>query len=183
MPAPTPCYTIEGLGAEFRQGELLSNVTQYLYDSSSRSVTPRVIPFAVVASQECDLLREHESADVSARSMNDVLLYEAREAAVARKLPNMNSGLWRQITANRDERYHFLSATPADLDLVAVGLPELVVDFRRYFGIQLDELKRQVSQPDAVRRRCCLSTPYREHLQTRVAFYFQRVSLPEPHES
>jgi hypothetical protein len=34
---------------------------------------------------------------------------------------------------------------------------------------------------NGAQRRCRLLVPYREHLQSRLAFYLQRVAIPEPH--
>jgi hypothetical protein len=44
-----------------------------------------------------------------------------------------------------------------------------------------EDVYQQIEAGLAV-RRSRLEVPYREHLQCRAAFYFQRVTLPTPHE-
>ncbi len=90
--------------------------------------------------------------------------------------------IFKRIRQNKDDRYHFLEAIPPELDRQRQGLPQLIVDFRKYFTLPSDEIFRQCSfSKNPAMRRCRLEMPYREHLQSRAAFYLQRVMLPLDH--
>ena len=77
------------------------------------------------------------------------------------------------------------------LDAVGKGFSELAIDFKRYFTIPPDEVRRRLdletpvpgSEAIRARRRSVFMSPYLEHLSTRFAQYFSRVALPEQHQS
>jgi hypothetical protein len=131
-------------------------------------------------SQDCDLLWDFEARlEQKTRELTGVLLYEAEPTGQVRaRLPG--GDILRRIQRHAEERYHLLPAVPPEQDLLGHGLPEMIVDFRRYFTVSPDELYRQLSttDDDRAKRRCRLDMPYREHLQVRAAYYFQRVGLP-----
>lgn len=179
----SPVYTTQGLANELRQGEIISNVAQYIYDPISGRASEVYIPYVVVVSPDCDILRDYEaSAKGGTGGLNGLLLYEAEVATTARSNPQMNGSIWKRIVQNNDERFQYLEAAPATLDLVHKGVPALIVDFRRCFTMQPSELYRQCNIGHGARRRCRLDAPYREHFQHRAASYFQRVGLPVPHQ-
>ena len=93
-----------------------------------------------------------------------------------------NKKLWDHIRINKDERYHFLQKVEPPDDALGQGLPELGLDFKRYFTVPTDEVYRRVELSEA-QRRCFLASPYLEHLSSRFAFYLSRVALPEDHLS
>jgi hypothetical protein len=98
----------------------------------------------------------------------------------------MNVGIkgndWRRVTRNKDDRRHFLERVPSNTDHLSEGIPPLVVDFKRYFTIPHRELIRQCGIGHGARRRCRLEAPYREHFQSRLSYYLQRVMLPLDHQ-
>ncbi|PWJ87822.1 hypothetical protein C8D77_114113 [Mesorhizobium loti] len=166
---------------EFRQGEIISGIVQYRYYPEDGSVEEIPHAYALIASQDCDLLQDHNSkAATGASQLNSVLLYEAHETPILRSQV-AGSDIWKRIVQNNDERYHALEAAHARFDLSNVGLPDLVVDFRRFFSISTADLAKQI-QAGTAARRCRLEMPYREQFQTRAAFYLQRVGVPEPHK-
>jgi hypothetical protein len=59
----------------------------------------------------------------------------------------------------------------------------MILDFKRCFTLPAHDIYRQInpSAGGSARRRSRLEMPYREHLQSRAAFYLQRVTLPLPH--
>jgi len=59
----------------------------------------------------------------------------------------------------------------------ALRQPELGIDFKRYFTLPTAEVYYQIQRQAA--RRCCLRSPYLEHLSTRFHAYQQRLALPE----
>jgi hypothetical protein len=136
--------------------------------------------YAIIISQDCDLLWDYEAKIANERrDLNGVLIYETESVADVRaKLAG--GDILRRIRRHGEERYHFLSPVNANFDLLGEGLPELIVDFRRFYTLPADEIYRQcaIEGPNGAKRRCRLDGPYREHLQVRAAFYLQRVALP-----
>ncbi|MER9303079.1 hypothetical protein NKJ06_17110 [Mesorhizobium sp. M0293] len=166
---------------EFRQGEIISGIVQYRYDPEDGGVEEILHAYAIIASQDCDLLQHHNSMVAGGvPQITSILLYEAHETHVLRSQVD-GSDIWKRIVQNKDERYHALEAAHAKYDLSSVGLPDLAIDFRRFFSISPLDLAKQVNAGVAV-RRCRLEMPYREQFQTRAAFYLQRVGVPEPHK-
>lgn len=176
----SPVYTSQFIDAELRQAEIISGLTQYEVNSETGLAPNLVHDFCIILSQDCDLLRDYEDRrDSKPVSLNGVLLYEAETIDGFRT--KFNSGLWKPIRNNVDERYHLLERVPVEHDLAAKGIPGLGIDFRRYFTMPSEEIERQCRSGVAV-RRCRLREPYREHLQARAASYFQRVMLPLRHQ-
>jgi hypothetical protein len=115
------------------------------------------------------------------RLIPNVLLCEVTTAEALRDRAEINSGIWKLIRANRDERYQFLQAVAETEDLHGRGLPELSVDFKRYFTIPTEEMYLQLET--GTQRRCRLRSPYVEHLSGRFCAFQARVALPGPHFS
>jgi hypothetical protein len=178
----SPVYTSGGIGRELRQGEIITNVAQYTYDPVTGRARELYHAYVLVAAQDCDLLQDYDDHNKGGQAyLNEILIYEVEGADEFRVARSVASKDWRLITQNRDDRYHYLEEAPSDLDLVGIGLPSLIIDFKRYFSISPKELYRQADLAHGARRRCRLEAPYREHLQTRAAFYLQRVMLPLSH--
>jgi hypothetical protein len=182
--ADSPVYTVDGLLGELRQGEVITHVAQYQYNPVSGRAAELYQEYVIVASQDCDLLWDYEAIQRGeGGDMNGLLLYEA-EAALSvksRMHHQKQQDIWKRVQGNREERYYYMEEVPSDLDLTAEGLPALVVDFKRYFTMPATELLRQCTLAHGARRRCRLEPPYREHFQSRTAFYLQRVGLPLSH--
>jgi hypothetical protein len=49
-------------------------------------------------------------------------------------------GRKQQVKINKNERYHFLESVPIKSDVLGKGLPELTLDFKRYFTIPTEEV-------------------------------------------
>jgi hypothetical protein len=175
--AAAPIYILTDCSRELRQSEIIANLVQFEYDRSTGQAVQIDIPLAIVLAQDCDLLRDYKSRLSDKPScLNGVLLYELEVAAEAK--PRLHGVSWQPVTQNINERFHFLSAVPPESDATTVGLPPLLLDFRRYFTLSPKEIYDQCANAKGAARRCRLATPYREHLQTRAAFYFQRIALP-----
>lgn len=173
-------YTISDPGRELRQSEIISNLIQYSYTPESGEVIETPHTFAIVLTQDCDLLRDYEARkDNKAPVLNGVLLFELLPVDVIRpKLPG--GDIFRRIKRHSEDRYHYLEAVPKEQDLIGQGLSDAIIDFRRYYTISAPEIYRQCQLAEGAKRRCQLNIPYREHLQNRAAFYLQRVALPDP---
>lgn len=186
QPEPTrdqsPIYTVTELGRELRQAEIISDLWQYGYDPVKNLSIEFKHPYAIVMTQDCDLLQDFERTQSGKpRQLNGVLFYEALLAEIVKA----ESSAWKRITQNKEDRFQFLESVPVALDTAGVGLPEMVIDFKKYFTIPANEVYRQclLHGPQDAKRRCRLEMPYREHLQGRAAFYMQRVMLPLGHQS
>jgi hypothetical protein len=180
-PAKPPVYTTEGLANEFRQAEILSNVTQSIWNQTTEELEVREHPFAIILTQDCDLLWDYEQrAKGQEGKLDSILLYTCELAHDVRATIG-GRDIWKRIIQNNNERYHLLEAAPAHHDLRTEGMGAIVIDFKSFFTLTPEDLYAQC-EAQAAQRRCRLEMPYREHLQCRAAFYFQRVTLPTPHE-
>jgi hypothetical protein len=114
--------------------------------------------------------------------MYGILIYPLYTVANIKKMNNLNSALWERIPKNSDDRYHFLEACPPEFDMLTVGLPPFVIDFKKYLTIAPGDLYDQCHNGKTAQRRTRILHPYREHFQTTAAFYLQRVTLPLQHQ-
>lgn len=65
-------------------------------------------------------------------------------------------------------------------DALGQGLPVLLLDFKRFFCVPMEELLKRLTRQE-VRRRTRLATPFAEHLSVRFGFFLQRVGLDREH--
>jgi len=180
-------FTTEGMAAELRQAEIISNLRQPVFVPESSGTSLLTIPYSIILSQDCDIVRDFKSrSEGGPEAMNGLLLYELATETHARALSptgkaKINSSIWRSVEKNNHERYHCFLPVPPSTDLEGSGLPILVLDFRRYFTLSAKDIERQLQRSSIppARRRCRVDTLYREHLQARAAFYFQRIALPD----
>ena len=190
---PSPIYRASTAGSELglRQGEILSDVAQFRFDAATLGTTapsgePRYHPYAVIVSQDCDLEQDfnvRQKQSVSDKRLPNVLFCEVATAdELFGRVKALGSKLWDRIRINKDERYHFLQAVDASCDAQQIGMPEMGIDFKRYFTIPTDEMYKRIEIGEA-KRRCVLVSPYLEHLSSRFAYFLSRVALPEDHIS
>ena len=163
-----------------RQAEILSGITQYSYDSSESTATFMVHAFSIVLTQDCDLERDYESQnDGKPSPLNSILMFEMMPLADHPSNALQGSKQLRRLRSHQEARYHVLLPSDPAQDLAGSGLPELIIDFRRYFAVPPKDLYFQCglsTQPTC--RRAILQTPFKEHLQNRATFYLQRIALP-----
>ena len=149
-------------------------------------VTPRRHEYALVLSQDCDLDLDFKARGGTIspeKQIPFVLFCEVITAQELRSGPGgMNSTIWGNVRTNKHERYQFLQKVDPAEDALGKGLPELGIDFKRYFTIPVDEVYRRIELGEA-QRRCVLNSPYLEHLCIRFANYLSRVALPADHLS
>ncbi len=192
MAAPGSIYEKAPSRGPLRQGEIVGNLLQITVavdtiGSDEIAVTPVVHPYAIVVSQDCDLEgdwreRERGSAGNNAKLMSNVLFCDVYTATHVRQAPGVNRSAWNYICTNRDIRYQFLQKVEPEQDLTVEGLPEMVVDFKRYFAMPTDEVYARFNTGE-LQRRCFFHPPYLQHLATRFYYYQYRVALPEQHFS
>lgn len=186
------------LDQPLRQGEILTNVIQIKLDLDSietEEVLLDVIThkYAIVVSQDCDLDWDYKSREEKAKEhkrIPSILLCEITTVeSLSKAILELDgtekikkSRTWSRIAINKDERYQFFQKVEETQDLAHEGLPELGVDFKRYFTIPTDELYLRIKTSET-QRRCCLQSPYLEHFISRFYYFQSRVALPEEHFS
>lgn len=121
---------------------------------------------AIVLTQTCDLANAKTELAVVARVFDAQFLVD-RGILKAADIRGV-------IRANRMWGLYFL---PADSGL---GLPEMIVDFRRLHTVRLD-LLRELCRTG--RRRGRVRPLYREHLAKFFADGYSRIGLPRPYET
>lgn len=190
-PAPIYLPSTSGAPAQLRQGEILSNIIQTYLDLKTLgreeiSVLPKIHPYTIILSQDCDMEQDFKARrdqDKRDKLIPNILFCEVVTAEQLKQSPGgMNSSIWGRVKVNKDERYQFLQRIASAQDAMGEGLPELAVDFKRYFTIPADEVYRRVELGEAL-RRCVLSSPSLEHFCSRFAYYLSRVALPLDHLS
>lgn len=190
---PPPIYRASTIGPGFclRQGEILSDVPQFRFDAATLGTAvpsgePMYHPYAVTLSQDCDLEQDFNARQkqiVSDKLLPSVLFCEAATAEeLFGRVKTLGGRFWDRIRINKDERYHFLQKVEAASDVLGQGVPELGIDFKRYFTIPADEIYKRL-EIGGVNRRCVLVSPYLEHFSSRFAYFLSRVALPEDHLS
>lgn len=179
--------------APLRQGEILTNVRHLVLDvrtlgQAENEYEEIVHPFAVVLTQDCDLEQDHRvrfpEPQQSDKLIPSVLFCEVSTAEELFGSVRANQGqkAWDRIKRNNDVRYHFLQRVAPESDRLREGLPELAIDFKRYFTLPTGEVYCRIQIREA-QRRCFLVSPYLEHLSSRFAYYLSRVALPLDHAS
>jgi hypothetical protein len=138
--------------------------------------------FSVIVSQDCDLDQDHRArAEGRGAPLPHILFLPAVPVEPFKALLPLGSATWKRVKQNNDPRYHVIQSVIPELDLGGEGLPALGVDFKRCFSVATAEVWFRLREGGA-RRRCRLSTPWAEHLSSRLAYYLSRVALPQDHE-
>lgn len=183
-------YQPSPLEGPLRQGEILCNVSQLsliidTIESSEKKFANESHTYAIVVSQDCDLDLDHQARNGTVapdKQLPNILFCRVTTAEILRGSGGVDSGIWKRVKINKDERYHFLQKVDPVEDALGEGLPELGIDFKRYFTIPTEEIYLRLKRAET-QRRCCLLSPYLEHLSTRFAYYQFRVALPSDHVS
>lgn len=196
-----PIYRASDSQSPLRQGEILTNITQYkptqLDKKSSAENYPEfqpiIHPYAIIVTQDCDLdwdyqarFNENQPRNITKiKLLNSIILCEIDTAKNIRDIRDkntMNSKAWELVKSHRHERFYFFEKIPADCELEQKGLPELTADFKKVFGIDAEFLYQQIKSGNT-QRRSVLISPYLEHFSKRYYNFHGRVALPSQYES
>jgi hypothetical protein len=170
------------IAQELRQSEIISNLT--FYKSSRRSDgsglvdnLTLLVSHAIILTPDCDLLQDFKKRT----PLFSVLMFGIEDAIQLKAKLQFHAKEWKHIVNNELERFYFLTAIDDKIDARGVGIPDCVVDFKRYFTLSPEEIYRQVSldNGDRAHRRCRLTDLWREDLQRRAMSYMQRVGLED----
>lgn len=184
-------YCLVDSNKELRQSEIISDITYYSIetnkeDSTKVDTTSGKLSYAIIVTPDCDLLQDFKSKnDGKKAALLNVLLFSMEEANQARQRIGYSSNEWKHVKQNVVERVYFLNAIAPDDDLLKLGIPDSVIDFKRYCTLPSDEILRQcqLREPNKANRRCRLSDLWREDLQRRAMAYMQRIGLPDPSDA
>jgi len=176
-----------------RQGELISDLTVLsVFDAETTDAAELIaeqitIPLAIVITQDCDLDWDFRNRSCDGEKKPDkevpwIMFCEVSPAAEIRGLQFVNSGKWRSIKTNKDERFQFFESVPSSFDLREDGLAEMCLDFKRCFSMVTSSVYSQIRCGHA-NRRTRLTSPYLEHFSSRIFYYHSRVGLPADHMS
>jgi len=174
-------YRVSLADGPLRQGEILSNVVQYVYDPVEDVTQGILHDYAILGAQDCDLERAHEALGTDAEPLNGALLFPCSPVPEGRANAGINSKIWAHTKINANERYQVLQRVPENLDLQGAGVPDLLIDFRNYFTLSYAQISHQL-QHEELRRHASLEPPYREHFQSRAMSYLARIALDPVHE-
>ncbi|MDE2857267.1 MAG: hypothetical protein OXN94_05405 [Chloroflexota bacterium] len=189
-----------GFDEALRQGEILTNVVEVQIELESISgvnadnvyrANPIKHPFAIIVSQDCDLEQDfnYRFGDKGNQRnlLPSILFCQAESVKDFEKSRGyrslFNSRTFKNNFSNNDAfRYHFIQEISAELDARNSGLPELGIDFKRYFSMPTAEIYHRIELTHTY-RRSVLRSPYRDHLSQRFYNFSSRVALPEEYES
>jgi hypothetical protein len=101
--AAPPQYAASDLDSELRQSEIITNLSQFVYDPESKTAIEDRYTHIIVLTQDCDLLRDFEAArGGKPLILSGVLIYPLEPAEDAK--PRMRGISWQPITQNNNER-------------------------------------------------------------------------------
>ena len=186
-------YTLSLNEEALRRGEILSDISQTILkpDCIEDYIAHGGVPvvdevkhaWAIVLTQDCDLdwdFKARNQQDSQNKRIPNILFCEVVTAEDL-KGSSVGNDIWKRIRQNQDERYHFLQKIEPGDDSQNFGIPELGIDFKRYFTLPTEEVYKRLEY--GAKRRSLLNGSYLQHIITRF-FHFQlRVALPAEHRS
>lgn len=189
MPGAIQVFAPSPTEGRLLQGEVLANLVEWkvvINDRGEAEADAEVHPFAVVLTQDCDLLQDDDArqdAGLDAqkrenRQLSHLMVVVAGVFEGSKKFDN--SRVRAHAKTNQDARFHYLAPATREQDRLGIGIPALVLDFKRIFSVRMDAVLDSVGRGETV-RRTVMQTPYVEHLNVRVGHFLQRVPLPVDH--
>lgn len=136
--------------------------------------------YVIVVSQDCDLEQDWKSRQAGkGGTLPNVLFFHGTELTIFRTDLPPGSKIWTRVSQNKDERYQVLEGVPSADDARKEGVPDLGIDFKRYFTLSTEDIYYQVE--NNAQRRARLVSPYLEHFCVRAFAFQSRVALPAEH--
>jgi hypothetical protein len=141
--------------------------------------------YVIVVTQDCDLdwdYRERvkpEGDRNSGKMLNSISFCEVYTAQTIRvdSTRIKNTGEWKKVPKNQNERYHFFERIHPECDYQSLGIPELTSDFKQVFSVHADYVYDQLAK-GFIKRRTMLFSPYLEHFSSRFYRWHSRIGLP-----
>ena len=161
-----------------RQGEILSNVPEFVVNPGTEdvAVVPRL--FTVVLTPDCDLERDwtarHQGIRSDLRSVTFIVGIDANDRVL------IPASAWGRVKKNDQANAHSIEKCEKSDDLGDRGFPPLVFQFKNLFSVPVDLIYSKIKDGSIIRRSQLLS-PYRDHLIQRFCSFFGRVALEVDH--
>lgn len=169
------------------QGDIFSDVTivqSITEQDSDILVEERLLPYAVVISQECDLEQDANSRKAGGidqdKYLPTILLLPAYPAEMLREgshlgsynqqMQKFNSDRFKPLKQNSNNRYHFLHSDGK------FHVPELIIDFKHVYSVARDIA---YSSSFSKGYLATIAQLFRENLSARFCHYLSRIGLPE----
>lgn len=189
-PTKERIYERSSLEGPLRQGEILTNIIQLKLVVDSLELNegldfdPVIHPYAIIVTQDCDVIQDFAPRQQQQESDKIIPSILFCEATTAEGLSSQIKGtdIRKRVKQNKDERYQFLEKVAPEDDALGEGLPELGVDFKRYFTLPTEEVYFRITTGEA-KRRCRLVSPYLQNFSSRFYYFQNRVALPAEHRS
>jgi len=187
-------YRASNTNEALRQGEILAGVIRYkpIPDESTdgsfviNSFQPIIYPYTIIVSQDCDLdwdYQARKSGKSRSKILHSVLLCEVSIAQAVMDRDSISSNHWMNFVKNNFHlRYHFFEKVPSECASNQEELPELTVDFKKIFSVDVEFLYYLIGKNEVI-RLAVMESPYLEHFSQRYHAFHSRVALPEPHQS
>jgi len=171
------------------QGDVFRNVEfiEYILEENGEIEVSKILfPYVVVLTQDCDLAQDYKfrwseeeikSHDKWLLSVLVAPLYNLEQVYEGSHLSELDMKMvtisrkrtpGKNLVQNETARYHSIEF-PKDVPIVSS-----VVDFKHYFSVNVNQLKRQKSEKFV----CQISELYRENLSHRFSSYMSRIGLP-----
>ena len=177
------------------QGDVLRDlnyVTAGHYSSSTKKIDLIKInlQYAVIGNQECDLQQYNDKIKKNAKGVintdekgqkdkyiPNIILFPAYLQEPFRTGDHLspsgsqpwNSEKWREITKNKNDRFHFIASD------VRFQIQDLVIDFKHIYTIKTEYFLESYSGWYLA----SMNELFREHLSQRFCNYLSRIGLPE----
>lgn len=147
----------------------------------------------VLMSPDCDLLWDFElrfpdteaqqvyqpvaGIENAGKFLPHVLLCDAFDGDQLRNAQGMNSGTWRDVKRNKDERYHLFAEAKVG-DARASPLPSLCLDFKRVMTFPTPALYEGI-RLHGIRRLAVVPPVHLHALMHRFYAFQSRVAVPD----
>jgi len=177
-----------------RQGEILCSMSEVVPDvsdmqgllSDAESVPVYRVPyaFAIIISQDCDLIWDWngrgDTVGDGSKLLAHIRFCELFEESAIHVPREFGSRDWRRIKQNQDIRYHHLHKGPIG-ESKGGELQDLYADFKRTFSLPVDYTYQLLSADNSI-RRTILVDPFLRDFIHRLHHFLSRVPLPEENE-
>jgi hypothetical protein len=136
----------------------------------------------IVLTADCDLQQDFHGRlagldEEQHTIIPHALLFDLHERPVIRgRFQTGDTSLWKRVQRNQDIRYYHFETAP--INGTKEELPDLYVDFRKGFGIPLDQLYASLSA-GAVQRVARVPDVHVHDLMQRCYSYLARVASPD----
>lgn len=182
-----------------RQGEILRDVRELRSSpappgeeaESEIQVFAVEHPLVVVLNSECDLSWDYdarnpddagelqsEEVDSLPKSVPYLFLADLHDEATILGRDDVNAGVLKRMSGNRDERYHRLPPGVVSRPEDEIKLPELFIDFKKTFALPTKLVYDGIGNGE-ITRVAVIPAVYVHHLSQRFHSFHSRVGLPD----